>query len=170
MVIQPFSQLMLKVMECMWLALRQETLWILWKVLGQALGRAAGMAPKAFISVYKVCWKDKGCVSSNIIAGIDKAIQDGVHILQMSFGGNWLESFEADQIIVATYSAMQKGIISHTTVGNEGPNQGTLGHAAPWDIVVGVTITDRRIRATVTLSNGKQFQGGKWQSTQQHSY
>ncbi|KAM0944981.1 putative tripeptidyl-peptidase II [Dioscorea sansibarensis] len=129
------------------------------EVLGQASGRAAGMAPRAFISVYKVCWKEEGCPSSNIIAAIDKAIQDGVHILQMSIGGNWLKSFEEDSIATATYSATQKGIFSCTTAGNEGPDPETLGHAAPWDMVVGATTTDRRIRATVTLGNGMQFDG-----------
>ncbi|XP_039122397.1 subtilisin-like protease [Dioscorea cayenensis subsp. rotundata] len=132
------------------------------EVLGQAPGRAAGMAPKAFISVYKVCWKDIGCESSGILAGIDKAIQDGVHILQMSFGARppYLpNSFDDDEVAVATYSAMQKGIFPCTAAGNNGPDLETLSHAAPWDMVVGATTTDRRIRATVTLGNGKQFHG-----------
>ncbi|XP_039120523.1 subtilisin-like protease [Dioscorea cayenensis subsp. rotundata] len=93
------------------------------EVLGQAPGRAAGMAPKAFISVYKVCWKDIGCESSGILAGIDKAIQDGVHILQMSFGARppYLpNSFDDDEVAVATYSAMQKGIFPCTAAGSNG--------------------------------------------------
>ncbi|KAH7691564.1 Peptidase S8 subtilisin-related protein [Dioscorea alata] len=49
------------------------------EVLDQALGRAAGMAPRAFISVYKVCWNPGGCGSDGILAAIDKAMQDGVH-------------------------------------------------------------------------------------------
>ncbi|XP_039138712.1 subtilisin-like protease 4 [Dioscorea cayenensis subsp. rotundata] len=132
------------------------------EVLGQARGRAAGMAPRAFISVYKVCWGDIGCENSGIIAGIDKAMQDGVHILQMSFGlpkNSLPTSFEWDSVAVATYSAMQKGIFPCTAAGNNGPNPRTLSHAAPWDMVVGATSTDRRIRATVTLGNGQQFHG-----------
>ncbi|KAM0944984.1 putative tripeptidyl-peptidase II [Dioscorea sansibarensis] len=132
------------------------------EVLSQAPGRAAGMAPKAFISVYKVCWKDIGCESSGILAGIDKAIQDGVHILQMSFGAQppYLpNSFDEDDVAIATYTAMQKGIFPCTAAGNNGPDLETLSHAAPWDMVVGATTTDRRIRATVTLGNGKQFHG-----------
>ncbi|XP_039122273.1 subtilisin-like protease 4 [Dioscorea cayenensis subsp. rotundata] len=129
------------------------------EVLGQALGKAAGMAPKAFISVYKICWKGKGCGVSDIIAGIDKAIQDGVHILQMSFGGNWPNSFKEDEVAIATYSAMQKGIFPAHVLVTRGPDPETLGHYAPWDMVVGATTTDRRIRATVTLGNGMQFHG-----------
>ncbi|KAM0944982.1 putative tripeptidyl-peptidase II [Dioscorea sansibarensis] len=132
------------------------------EVLDQALGRAAGMAPRAFISVYKVCWKPGGCGSAGILAGIDKAIQDGVHILQMSFGAQppYLpNSLVDDDVAIATYTAMQKGIFPCTAAGNNGPDLKTLSHAAPWDMVVGATTTDRRIRATVTLGNGKQFHG-----------
>ncbi|KAH7691568.1 Tripeptidyl-peptidase II protein [Dioscorea alata] len=132
------------------------------EVLDQALGRAAGMAPKAFISVYKVCWKIGGCGTDGVLAAIDKAIQDGVHILQMSFGlrpPDLPTSFTEDDVAVATFSAMQKGIFPCTTAGNNGPDPKTLSHAAPWDMVVGATTTDRRIRATVTLGNGTQFHG-----------
>ncbi|XP_039120518.1 subtilisin-like protease 4 [Dioscorea cayenensis subsp. rotundata] len=132
------------------------------EVLDQALGRAAGMAPKAFISVYKVCWKFGGCGTDGVLAGIDKAIQDGVHILQMSFGarrGYLPTSFTDDDVAVGTFSAMQKGIFPCTAAGNNGPDPETLSHAAPWDMVVGATTTDRRIRATVTLGNGTQLHG-----------
>ncbi|XP_039120521.1 subtilisin-like protease [Dioscorea cayenensis subsp. rotundata] len=132
------------------------------EVLDQALGRAAGMAPRAFISVYKVCWKPGGCGSAGVLAAIDKAMQDGVHILQMSFGArppNLPTSFTEDDVAVATFSAMQKGIFPCTAAGNNGPDPKTLSHAAPWDMVAGATTTDRRIRATVTLGNGTQFHG-----------
>ncbi|KAJ0963707.1 hypothetical protein J5N97_028829 [Dioscorea zingiberensis] len=131
-------------------------------ILGQAPGRAAGMAPKAHISVYKVCWKSLGCDTHDAAAGIDQAIKDGVHILQMSFGAsakNLPTSFDDDTVAVATFSAMQKGIFPCTVAGNQGPNPKTLSHAAPWDMVVGATSTDRRIRATVTLGNGMEFHG-----------
>ncbi|KAJ0963706.1 hypothetical protein J5N97_028828 [Dioscorea zingiberensis] len=131
-------------------------------VLGQAPGRAAGMAPKAHISVYKVCWKSIGCESAGVLAGIDRAIRDGVHILQMSFGAqrhHEPKSFDQDDVAVGTYSAMQKGIFPCTAACNNGPDPETLGHAAPWDMVVGATSTDRRIRATVTLGNGREFHG-----------
>ncbi|XP_039122326.1 subtilisin-like protease 4 [Dioscorea cayenensis subsp. rotundata] len=87
------------------------------EVLNQALGRAAGMAPKAFISVYK------------------------------------------DDVAVGTFSAMQKGIFPYTAACNNGLDPETLGHAAPWDMVIGATTTDRRIRATAILGNGTQLHG-----------
>ncbi|KAH7691573.1 Tripeptidyl-peptidase II protein [Dioscorea alata] len=131
-------------------------------VLRLAPGKASGMAPKAYISVYKVCWENIGCDMDDIIAGIDQAILDGVHILQMSFGAyppDLPTSLDEDEVAFATYSAMKKGIFPCTTAGNSGPDPATLSHAAPWDMVVGATTTDRRIRTTVTLGNGKQFHG-----------
>ncbi|KAJ0963704.1 hypothetical protein J5N97_028826 [Dioscorea zingiberensis] len=132
------------------------------EVLDQAPGKAAGMAPRAYISVYKVCWETIGCESTDVLAGIDKAMQDGVHILQMSFGPSppYLpNSLDEDDVAVATYSAMQKGIFPCAAAGNSGPDPETLSHAAPWDMIVGASSTDRRIRATVTLGNGMEFHG-----------
>ncbi|KAH7691577.1 Tripeptidyl-peptidase II protein [Dioscorea alata] len=131
-------------------------------VLSLSPGRASGMAPKAYISVYKVCWVGIGCSALDIIAGIDQAILDGVHILQMSIGSDLPDlpiSLGEDEIAIATFSAMQKGIFPCTVAGNNGPDPKTLSHAAPWDMVVGATTMDRRIRTTVTLGNGKQFHG-----------
>ncbi|KAJ0963911.1 hypothetical protein J5N97_029033 [Dioscorea zingiberensis] len=68
-------------------------------------------------------------------------------------------SFHEDSIAVGTFSAMQKGIFPCTGAGNSGPNPETLGHAAPWDMVVGATSTDRKIRSTVTLGDGREFHG-----------
>ncbi|KAJ0966509.1 hypothetical protein J5N97_023426 [Dioscorea zingiberensis] len=125
------------------------------EVLGQAMGKASGMAPLAYISVYKVCWPaPDGCLRSAVTAGIDQAMQDGVDILQMSFGTSDPSSLfllVQDTVAVATFSAMAEGIFPCTTAGNDGPDPETLSHAAPWDMVVGASTTDRRIRATVTL-------------------
>ncbi|XP_039120522.1 subtilisin-like protease 4 [Dioscorea cayenensis subsp. rotundata] len=108
------------------------------------------------------CYLQTPC-NDKVIGGIDKAIQDGVHILQMSFGLPPLYlpiSLDEDDVAIATYSAMHKGIFPCTAAGNSGPDPETLSHAAPWDMVIGATTTDRRIsRATVTLGNGTQFHG-----------
>ncbi|KAI0531124.1 hypothetical protein KFK09_000676 [Dendrobium nobile] len=43
---------------------------------GYARGVAAGMAPKACLAVYKVCWAT-GCFDSNILAAFDATVADG---------------------------------------------------------------------------------------------
>ncbi|XXG58282.1 hypothetical protein AAC387_Pa04g0633 [Persea americana] len=44
---------------------------------GFAKGVARGMAPKARIAIYKVCWKS-GCLLSDMCKALEKAVSDGV--------------------------------------------------------------------------------------------
>ncbi|KAF5180268.1 Subtilisin-like protease SBT1.4 [Thalictrum thalictroides] len=53
-------------------------------LFGYALGNASGVAPKARIAVYKVCWPNLGCPQVDIVAAYDKAVRDGVDIISFS--------------------------------------------------------------------------------------
>ncbi|MBA0873378.1 hypothetical protein Goshw_001300, partial [Gossypium schwendimanii] len=46
-------------------------------LLGYASGTARGMATHARVAAYKVCW-ETGCFGSDILAGMERAIEDGV--------------------------------------------------------------------------------------------
>lgn len=76
--------------------------------LGYATGTARGMAPQARVAAYKVCWKD-GCFASDILAGMDRAIQDGVDVLSLSLGGGSAPYFH-DTIAIGAFAAVERGI------------------------------------------------------------
>ncbi|TKW28867.1 hypothetical protein SEVIR_3G357200v4 [Setaria viridis] len=126
-------------------------------VLGNGNGTAAGMAPHAHLAVYKVC-NDFGCFASNIIAGLDAAIADGVDILSISLGGKSLP-FDEDIIAMGAFSAMRKGIFVSCSAGNSGPSSSTIQNEAPWVLTVGASTIDRRMEAIVKLGDGRSFVG-----------
>ncbi|CAL9130060.1 unnamed protein product, partial [Musa textilis] len=128
------------------------------EVLGMAAGTASGMAPRAHLSIYKVCYSD-GCQESDVLSGIDRAIKDGVDIVQMSLGGDITPRFNDDPIVHGSLSALRRGISAVASAGNSGPDHLTLSHDAPWVLTVGASSTDRRIRATVKLGNGMELDG-----------
>ncbi|KAL5817724.1 hypothetical protein ACOSQ3_026102 [Xanthoceras sorbifolium] len=126
-------------------------------VFGQANGTAVGMAPLAHLAIYKVCG-EVGCPESEILAGMDTAIEDGVDVLSLSLGGGSAPFF-ADSIAVGAFSATQKGIFVSCSAGNEGPSYGTLSNEAPWILTVGASTLDRSIVASAQLGNGKEYEG-----------
>ncbi|KAI4335203.1 hypothetical protein L6164_013872 [Bauhinia variegata] len=124
---------------------------------GYASGTARGMAPQARISIYKVCWST-GCFGSDVLAGIDRAIQDGVDVLSLSLGGSSTPYYR-DPIAVGGFAAMERGIFVSCSAGNSGPETATLSNVAPWIMTVGAGTLDRDFPAYVSLGNNKRLAG-----------
>ncbi|KAI3694138.1 hypothetical protein L1987_77099 [Smallanthus sonchifolius] len=126
-------------------------------VFGMANGTASGMAPLAHLAMYKACFQ-MSCSSSNILAGMDSAIEDGVNVMSLSLGGPQEEFYE-DPLAIATFSAIQKGIFVSFSAGNSGPHSRSVSNEAPWILTVGASTIDRRIRTSVLLGNKKVLDG-----------
>ena len=111
---------------------------------GEALGEVSGMAPRARLSVYKICWNGsllttvpRGCASSDAMAAIDQAVADGVDVLNYSIGGPATTFNGADDI--AFLFAANAGVHVATSNGNDGPGAQTVGtpSGVPWITAVG---------------------------------
>lgn len=126
-------------------------------LLGYAPGTARGMAPGARIAAYKVCWTN-GCYGSDILAGMDQAIEDGVDILSLSLGGG-SAPYSRDPIAMGAFSAVQRGIFAACSAGNGGPSRSSLTNTAPWIATVGAGTLDRDFPAYAELGNGKRYAG-----------
>lgn len=116
-------------------------------------GTAVGIAPYAHLAIYQVCGLDQ-CAESDVLAGLDAAIEDGVDVLSISLAVVSQTALFYDPIAMGTFSAMQKGIFTSCSAGNAGPGPHTVANAAPWILSVGASSTNRNINATLQLGNG----------------
>jgi len=127
---------------------------------GTSYGRISGMAPRARIAMYKVCWArppEGGCSGVDMIAAIDQAVADGVDVINFSISGtgtNFLDAVE-----VAFLFATDAGVFVAASSGNTGPGAGTTNHPSPWLTTVAASTHDRGTSATVTLGNGTVIAG-----------
>ncbi|EHA8588611.1 Subtilisin-like protease SBT1.8 [Cocos nucifera] len=124
---------------------------------GLASGTSAGMAPHAHLAIYKVC-SASGCSGSDILAGLDEAVKDGVDVLSLSLGAASMP-FYLDPIAIGAFGATEKGILVTCSGGNSGPTASSVSNEAPWILTVAASSVDRNFRSIVTLGNGEQLYG-----------
>ena len=111
-------------------------------IAGEYQGDISGMAPRARIAVYKVCWLGGGCASSDSAAAIDQAVADGVDAINFSIGGP--SNFFGSPDNVAFLFAAAADVYVATSNGNAGPGAGTVGtpSGVPWITATGATQDD----------------------------
>ncbi|PWA53781.1 Peptidase S8/S53 domain-containing protein [Artemisia annua] len=126
-------------------------------IFGQGNGTASGMAPLAHLAMYKVCG-GYFCLLTDVLAGMDAAIEEGVDVLSISLGGR-AEKFYDDTLAIAAYTATKSGIFVSCSAGNSGPRSGSVSNDAPWMLTVGASTTDRSIRTSVYLGNNEILNG-----------
>ena len=80
-------------------------------------GEIVGIAPKAKILAYKVSEDGEGVSSDLIIRAIEKAVEDGADIINISLGVNKTNS----KIDRAVNDALENEVFVVTAAGNDGP-------------------------------------------------
>ena len=95
-----------------------------------------GVAPEAEIVFFRVCHASAGiCYTDAIVAGVDAAIEAGVDVVSMSFGGNAIS--RAERVIMR--AAWNAGIVLVASSGNGGRPPVNFPAALPEVIAVGAT-------------------------------
>ncbi|XP_010532550.1 PREDICTED: subtilisin-like protease SBT4.2 [Tarenaya hassleriana] len=124
---------------------------------GFAQGTARGGVPSARIAAYKVC-ESILCDDAAILAAFDDAIADGVDIISASLAGKPV-SFDKSTISIGAFHAMEKGVLTVNSAGNDGPYPSSIASVAPWMLSVAASSTDREFATKVVLGNGTTLLG-----------
>ena len=115
---------------------------------GNAFSLYSGVAPNANIIAYKAC-PELSCQGTALLASIDRAIQDGVDVINYSIGSGPADPWatvggavndDAEAFLVAR----EAGIVVAAAAGNDGPAPGSHGNPAnaPWVIGVAAATHD----------------------------
>ena len=112
-------------------------------------GQAIGIAPKVKILAYKVSEDGEGVSSELIVSAIEKAIEDGADIINISLGVNKTNA----KIERAVNHALEKEIFVVTAAGNDGPKLKTIGSPGRnfGSVTVGATYNNLTSSLVATL-------------------
>ena len=112
-------------------------------------GEIIGVAPKAKILAYKVSEDGEGVSSELIIRAIERAIDDGADIINISLGVNKTNT----KIERAIDYALEKEIFVVTAAGNDGPDLKTIGSPGRnfGSVTVGATYNNLTSSLVATL-------------------
>jgi len=125
-------------------------------------GAISGMAPRARIAAYKVCWgvggtPNAGCFNTDSVAAIDQAVADGVDVINFSISGS--STNFRDPVEIAFLFAADAGVFVAASAGNAGPTTSTVAHPGPWLTTVAAGTHNRNGAGSVTLGNGVTYNG-----------
>jgi len=123
-------------------------------------GSIGGIAPRARIAAYKVCWQTStggSCFSSDSVAAIDQAVADGVDVINFSISGS--QTNFRDPVEIAFLFAADAGVFVAASAGNSGPTTSTVAHPGPWLTTVAAGTHNRNGEGSVTLGNGVTYSG-----------
>jgi subtilisin family serine protease len=123
-------------------------------------GSINGIAPRARIAAYKVCWETGAggsCFNSDSVAAIDQAVADGVDVINFSISGS-TTNFR-DPVEIAFLFAADAGVFVAASAGNSGPTTSTVAHPGPWLTTVAAGTHNRNGEGSVTLGNGVTYVG-----------
>jgi serine protease AprX len=113
-------------------------------VAGIAAGAGSkyrGVAPGATLYSAKVLRGDGSGMFSDVMAGVEWAVDQGVHVINLSLGSSG-SSDGNDALSYTCDAAVGKGIVVCVAAGNDGPGARTVGSPGAARLVITIGATD----------------------------
>lgn len=136
---------------------------------GIAMGKVTGMAPRARLAIYKVCWTadygggfENSCPTDSSVAAIEQAVKDGVNVISFSIGSSLGGGTFDDPTDQAFLGAANAGVFVAAAAGNAGPETqqpAPVTHIGPWLTTVANSTHNRSYQGSATLGSGTKLNG-----------
>jgi subtilisin family serine protease len=108
--------------------------------LSKSFNVAPGSAPEAKLKIYKVFGCEGTVTDDIVVAAIDRAVADGVNVINMSLGSTFGTPNGLD--VQAVDNATKAGVMVVTSAGNEGPSAYVVGSPSTADTALSVAAMD----------------------------
>jgi uncharacterized repeat protein (TIGR01451 family) len=124
---------------------------------GTNFGEISGIAPRAHVATYKA-FGPQGGYNADLVAAVNKAVTDGVDVINYSGGGPNATDPWISPGALAFLNARAAGVFVAVSAMNFGPNPATIGTPAnaPWVTAVGASYDGRLFWSTLTLTLDKK--------------
>ncbi|WP_176545163.1 S8 family serine peptidase [Bacillus sp. AFS041924] len=109
-----------------------------------------GVAPDADLYVYRVLGKFGSGSTENVLGGIDKAISDGMDVINLSLGSNTNDPENVESL--AVNNAVLSGVTAIVSAGNSGDSMYSLG--APGAAALAITVGANDTKTVIATSKG----------------
>ncbi len=93
-------------------------------------GRLRGVAPEAQLLIGRALDAEGGGRTSQVMAGIEWAVEQGARVVNVSLGGGPYPGDGTDALSVLCDAAVREGVVVCIAAGNLGPAEGTIGSPA----------------------------------------
>lgn len=117
-----------------------------------------GVAPQASIYAAKVLRTNGEGMMSDVMAGVEWAVEQGVQVISLSLGGPG-PCDGKDALCETCEAAMERGIVVCVAAGNDGPGAYTVGSPGCADKLITIGATDDNDRIASFSSRGPTSDG-----------
>lgn len=121
-------------------------------------GRYRGVAPECTLYSAKVLGSDGTGTFSTVMSGIEWAVQQGAHVINLSLGAP--DNCDGtDAMSVMCDAAVEAGVVVCVAAGNSGPTPGSIGSPACAHKVITIGATDKADAIAEFSSRGPTLDG-----------